>query len=389
MRSHAVRRLSPSFDAIPGMVDCIGEQEYYFNRMTNEQSNLLDFLEEQQMAVIQGGAGTGKTMLALEKAKRLSNDDAVLFLCFNKYLLEYLKTNYSSLMPNVFFYNIPSLACSHLSASTVSDELTTDFLNNFERYQWRYKHIIVDEAQDFRETHLTSLAEIAQLNEGCFYAFYDKNQLVQQRNDLKWAENVECRLVLKMNCRNTMSIATTSNAPIGVEKVQMRRDVIGQTPNFYVAGDDEKALSLISDIIRGYTDNGVQRKQIVILTTKKESNSILTNKSSIGTYPLTNNRIANGIFFTTARKFKGLESDVVIMVDIDDESFESDEARRVLYVGASRAKHFLDFVAVLDDSKVSRLGKTIPNTPGKKVGENLAEYLKVKIISALQKGGRQ
>ena len=48
------------------------EAEYYFNRMTMEQTRLIEYLDEQRVAAIQGGAGTGKTMLAIEKARRLS-----------------------------------------------------------------------------------------------------------------------------------------------------------------------------------------------------------------------------------------------------------------------------------------------------------------------------
>ena len=55
--------------------------------MLKEQVALLNYLEEQNCAIINGMAGTGKTVMALEKARRHSdNNEKVLFLCYNFYL---------------------------------------------------------------------------------------------------------------------------------------------------------------------------------------------------------------------------------------------------------------------------------------------------------------
>lgn len=61
------------------------------NQLLHEQYRLLDFLEEQNSAVINGAAGTGKTMIAVEKARRHSiNGEKVLFMCYNRLLCDYL-----------------------------------------------------------------------------------------------------------------------------------------------------------------------------------------------------------------------------------------------------------------------------------------------------------
>jgi DNA replication protein DnaC len=86
------------------------QEEYFFNRMTKKQSYLSDYLEEQKIAVIQGGAGTGKPMLAIEKARRLNEDEKVLFLCYNKLLIDHLKNAYQKDIPNITFTNLNTLA---------------------------------------------------------------------------------------------------------------------------------------------------------------------------------------------------------------------------------------------------------------------------------------
>ena len=86
--------LCPYFHVVPRLKTKIEEMEEVYIQLTKQQAALLDFLEEQRTAVIHGLAGTGKTVLAVEKAKRLASPgQQVLFLCFNSFLRESLKKN--------------------------------------------------------------------------------------------------------------------------------------------------------------------------------------------------------------------------------------------------------------------------------------------------------
>ena len=375
-----VNTLAPCFDAIPSIPSIYSEQEYLFNRMTREQSYLLDYLEEQKIAVIQGAAGTGKTMLAIEKARRLSQQECVLFLCFNRLLLTYLRKSFGDSLPNVCFYNLQSMASLALNKEATSSDVT-DFLNNYDKYfeGWKFTSIIVDEGQDFDEDHIKLLRDIAIMQDGSFYIFYDKHQLVQQRSSLGWANEIECRLVLSMNCRNTRSIAETSGLPLSITNIKMRQEVLGVKPCFYIAQAREEAILKIASIIRNYIQNGFTQKQIVILTTKTTDLSILAGVSSVGAYKLRLSEEGHGILFTTAKKFKGLESDVIIMTDISQDSFSSEEQRRVFYVGTSRAKHFLDFICVLSQSQEKQLAISLSQDVKRNARMAIMNGLRVRI----------
>lgn len=383
-RIRVIGILSPVFDAIPGMISEMTEQDYYFNRMTKEQSYLLDYLEEQNVAAIQGGAGTGKTMLAIDKARRLSANDDVLFLCFNRYLQDYLRETYSDSMPRVYFANLQLLVCKQTHVPDAGgDEGITRYLSMYDQYEWTWKHIIIDEGQDFKEEHIDLLSIIASVQGGCFYIFYDKNQLVQQRQAPRWINSLECRLVLSINCRNTRNIATTSGKSIYLDNIKMRINLDGQKPCFYLAQTQKELLQCLSGIIRGYTDHGLKQKQIVILTVKTEETSLLKNVSTIGSYHLTNQRNKNGILFTSARKFKGLEADVVLIVDIDISTFSDDEARRVFYVGTSRAKHYLDLISVLNDEQLIEFSEKLSGKITNNSKISIASSLKVKFAPVI------
>ena len=96
--------LIPEFDLIPSSSNIKEELDYCFYQLTNEQKKVLDFIDSQDNVLIQGGAGTGKTFIAVEQAKRLSHYGKVLFLCFNKFLYLHLKNNCK--YENIDYYNL-------------------------------------------------------------------------------------------------------------------------------------------------------------------------------------------------------------------------------------------------------------------------------------------
>jgi hypothetical protein len=377
-----VRTLAPAFNAVQSLSSVYAEQEYRFLRLTQEQSHLLDNLDEQPVAVIHGGAGTGKTLLAVEKARRLSVEDRVLFLCFNRFLMLELRRRNQE-YPNISFYNLPALVVRDTGVrDDFNDEVITDYLNRYDEFgTWDYKHIIVDEGQDFCDTHLNLLATIAQIQGGVFYVFYDKYQLVHRRELPDWVCNAECRLVLKRNCRNTIRIATTAARPIDVDPVLWELSPDGNTPDFYIMSDVESLIKKLGELIAKYVDAQIPLDQITILTAKTEEKSVLADIDKVGKWQRANKRDSPGtVFFTTARKFKGLESAVIIMIDVDAATFETPEARNLFYVGASRARHFLDVVTVLDDAQLKALCDALSGQSDKKTVAKIASALKVRIV---------
>lgn len=342
-----VDAFAPHFMVMPSLRTKRLEQEERFVRLTKEQSSLLDYLEEQRVAAIQGAAGTGKTWLAVEKACRLAESGKVLFLCFNQFLRRYLremKADNEKKYQNVEFYNLPQLVCQKLGVTSVEKDDIGQFLDDFDSYDWDYKHIVIDEGQDFDSDEIDKLYEIALLQDGAFYVFFDKNQFVQGKEFPDWLKKAECRLVLNINCRNTFSIADTSGKPISVEPKVKNKGVKGDMPKFYICGDAAGTLKRLSLLIDQYRGNGYAYNQICILTVKTETVSVLAGINKLGSHEVVSTRGDRGVLFTTARKFKGLESDVIIMVDIDTTAFDDEKCRQLFYVGASRAKHNLDIV---------------------------------------------
>lgn len=98
-------------------------------------------------------------------------------------------------------------------------------------------------------------------------------------------------------------------------------------------------------------------RDIVLLTCKTEATSILSDSVNNGKY-------RNKYLFTTCRKFKGLEADVVILLDVDKTTFEQGNAR-IFYVGTSRARIKLEIAAILSDDDCKEILMSILNYRGK------------------------
>lgn len=363
MTSKVLDTLAPEFGVVQTMRSRTLAAKALFRRMTTEQMYLLDYLEEQEEAAIHGVAGTGKTVLAIQKAKNLAQTDCVLFLCFNRFL----KTHLEETCPdstNISFFTLDGLVGAFTGAFTrLPDERTdtiSEFLMDLDEYELPFKHIVVDEGQDFADIHLQLLHDIAQAHHGNFYVFYDRNQFVQGLRYPEWLDKMDCRLVLSRNCRNTKEIAITSTRPIGIDenRIRMRREsAVGGTikPNLFFAEDKSILKEYLCRLIRKYISAGLAGTDIVVLSMKPEGKSILTEDDFrlSGGYMLTKDKNSNGILFTTVRKFKGLEAMAVICIDIDSETFENDRKRNIFYVGTSRAMSYLNLITTASPEELA------------------------------------
>lgn len=351
------RVLAPSFNLISLQQVEQERNKNVFRRMLREQVALLNYLDEQNNAIINGLAGTGKTVMAVEKARRHSEkDEKVLFLCYNAFLNEHLRETY--LYPHVSYYTVAGLSqklCEKVDYKALQEKLTQMFLEG----TFPYQHVIIDEGQDFGKEEIDEVEIIELLREnaieneernGTFYLFYDKNQMVQSKKAPKYIEEADCKLTLYRNCRNTENIALTSLRLLGSDKApKLYPDaVMGDLPEIGFCATKEETIILLNAEIDKYIDAGYN--SITILTCKTEERSIIADCCKDSKY----NYKRGYVKFTTCRKFKGLESDVIIVVDIDKDTFAY-EGEQLMYVGTSRARFKLSCVVNMSEDECLNL----------------------------------
>ena len=282
--------LLPSFQIAETISSSARENQTSYVQLTHQQFAVLDFLREQKIAAIHGPAGTGKSLLAIEKARMLAQSgQKVLLLCFNEFLLQHLRTQ--ELSPLITPHNVRSLAEEILQDDSLPIEQVNKF---FEEYfateyddtEWQYPNIVVDEGQDISDAMLEHLSFLAELNDGSFYVFYDRNQFILGRNFAGWPKyldgKAECRLVLYRNCRNTAEIAASVGSLIDMRQEPYMNDVHGEKPKAVFYSDKVALKGIAERFVKTMIENRVALEDMVILSVHSLEHSALAWRNRTG-----------------------------------------------------------------------------------------------------------
>lgn len=377
--------LLPEFDIVP--MNCIDYKynDFIFARLLDSQARVLNFLQDQKIAVINGAAGTGKTLIAIERAKRAARNGRVLFLCFNALLKEDISKRCKD-VPEIDVYTIPGYACKVCSSSTPNYMALTEKLMEYPEV-FSYNHIVIDEGQDFGiqaiedAMVLETLRDIVESRSGStLYLFYDKRQFVQGSTMPEFLTEADCKLTLYVNCRNTKHIAKSSLSALGESEKADEKTLsnLGGPPLIFVNSDVKLQEAFVDAQIDSLKTAGIN--DIVIITCKTLSESKLSDCfRENGEWK--NKKIP----IHTVRKFKGMEAEAVILIDVDQTlwklptlSYEPDPGI-LFYTAASRAKHELRIVCDMDENACNQtlvlMGEKTNRRPKKKLANVLGASL--------------
>lgn len=386
--------LREDFDLRPSLKMQVGQIDRELVRLTHEQDRALKALEENSQVIVKGGAGTGKTLLALEEAKRhAAASKHVLLCCFNTRLAGFLKQAASKL-PFVEVWHFHGLLASLIAEAGLTDQLpraeaddlytkfypqyALDALLSLDRLE-SYDVLIADEAQDLLlETYLDVFDALLKCNlrNGYWRFFLDPNQdlfgglgvrALQRLNTLR-----PVSYQLTLNCRNSLPIGMFTAMLTGASSDNTLSPE-GPAVDYRFYRDYPHERREVSRLIGRVISEGILPQNIVILSRYRRENSSLKDGFLELPYKLldvTNEgRVPSpsAVGFSTISGYKGLECDVVIVIDIDD--LEHPDALGLVYVGTSRAKAIL---AVFLHEKLEDLYKEKAQAYGKQLGQRLS-----------------
>jgi hypothetical protein len=358
--------IRPDFDLRPSLARRAAEINESLLRLTNQQYEILDLLGDNERALIRGGAGTGKTLLAVEEVKRQNSlGRRVLYCCFNRLLREHVGQTLASSAPNVHAFTVHGLmhkyiTDAHLGESlppACEEDLFTKFypetacnaLTQLCDYA-PYDVLVLDEAQDLLHPNYLDFFDLlvqGGFSLGNWRAFYDPKQdlYVNGFGRIKALSRYQpAKATLSVNCRNTLPIATHTSLLSGFDLPEVLR-VNGPDVEIMYYADSKDEFTNIQTSIKKILSNNIPPEQIVILVPYKQSVDSLRNLAlPVPAVELqTASQRIGTIGVATIASFKGLERDCVILADLDN--LDKADLSQLLYVGASRPRVLLNIHA--------------------------------------------
>ena len=363
--SKLVELLRPSIESPCESISLGDEIKTDLIRFTSEQFAALDMMEDNRRLIFNGAAGTGKTFIAIESAIRCAiKGNKVLFICMNKLLAEMLSSTINNQNIKVTTLHAlmktfdPSPAENSREYWEV-DLPQTCYLNMLEQLKESdlFDLLIVDEAQDIISNELwvdcLDLVLKDGLSSGKWHIFGDfsyQSIYNQNMSEFDLLENIKKRNVssstvtLKKNCRN---VETSARLSMTLAKIQSPYQSYLRNNNPIIASkmrifsNEEEQFEILKLTVKKCIEAGFLKSEIIILSKVAESKSIsFKYKDELVAKPY--KLEIKGLRFTSIHKFKGLEAPIIILTDFDE--IESDNSKKLLFTGASRATDSVQYL---------------------------------------------
>lgn len=334
--------------------------------LSDEQYKIFQYGIQNRRQLIEGGAGTGKTLIAMKYAiEKAKEGNQVLLLCFNVLLADWVRKNIPCQEDGEFEIKVINFHdyLMEITGLKIPEDrsefneffrrrLPDAFMDMVDSYE-SFDTLIVDEGQDLlMENYLLCIDQFVTggLSHGNWIMMYDENQNIFLRDEFKSGlEEVKSYQPffgqLNENYRNTRQIVEANEELTHIHSKAIA-GLDGENVEVLEYIDSSDGQRQLKSIVKGLRKKGVSCKNIVILSPHRIEHSILEGKRQLleGIAPIQpmqgkDGRIVSvpdhAIRYSTIYSFKGLEAHVVIIIGLDKDDKAS---RRLYYTGISRAK---------------------------------------------------
>ncbi len=341
----------------------IEEARIEYKGLEQNQYEILGNISRVQRVLIEGGAGTGKTVIAIEEARRLVDSGfKTLFTCYNKPLALDVGRKIIS-HKNLTIANFHSLCASearslrknippHQDDDHLYDHLLPEALFEImtENPSRRFDAIIVDEGQDFQDHWWAAVQASLQVG-GKLRVFADNNQNVYGIKHNLIDDIKAMPIDLITNFRNTKSIHKVASIHYkGVETKASGPD--GIEVSWITAQNTQvKIDKCIRQLLRLLENDKVGQGDIAVLFNRQSARGEFLRQLGELNIKIdvteAENLAGKSVVVDTVRRFKGLERMAIILVVDGSETL----SRELAYVAFSRARAYLCVISSKNEQK--------------------------------------
>lgn len=333
--------LRPEFEAATPIHVLALDANERIATLTEDQMAMVDVVAANRRVLCSGGAGTGKTFLALELARRWTAENMnVALVCRSPWLKNYLDARFV----------IPRLTVSLVSA--VRNACRRQGLDRFDA-------VIVDEGQDiFDMASLDCLDSVVNggLIDGRWCIFHDINNQsglfgVFDQDAMDYLASIQpMQVPLRTNCRNTRIILDKVQMSLGADMGTRGAGAGPKIREHSSASREESAKLLAAELVELIDHGGIAPGDVTILSPypvgdscvallpEKIRREIVTlDEYSLRNFPNTKTS------FAEIANFKGLENEAIIVTDLPAPTRGSQNLT-MHYVAMSRARSVLSLI---------------------------------------------
>ena len=346
--------LAPTFEIRVPMAEAFLAEERQLVELTREQALALRRLARNHRMAVFGCAGSGKTMLAVEHARRLADaGQDVLFICFNRQLAAHLhqtaphdRIRYSTFhrfcvaQAHKAGLELPDFGDGDPPPEYWLDELPDKLVEAVDVLGEQFDALIVDEAQDLHDHWLDAVRYgLRDEDRAPVWLFLDDNQRIYDTQLQVPAGFFQYEL--GTNCRTTQAIHRELLKLYDGQALPDARGPEGRRPELHHCQDQPAKVAEILDRLLGPDD--VPPEHVAILSSHGREKSAVATALAHRLLPEKPRKRDRGVRFSSIRAFKGLESPVVVLCELED--LDVATLNRQLYVGMSRARNHCVVVA--------------------------------------------
>ena len=357
--------LAPTWPSQVEALSVAEEHEQRLERMTQAQESVLSFARHVRRIHVVGGAGSGKTWLALAQARRLGKaGNRVALLCYSRGLGRYMTTVTDSWPARErpawvgLFHDLPVAWGAEPGHDDVPQDWEVRLPGDLARLAAQrsasdlFDAIVVDEAQDFSDLWWPALVTcLRDPATGWLSVFSDDAQRVFPRDGHAPIDLVP--FSLDENLRSTREIAQVFGSyspailkPRGMHGAPVRLveaatvDGIGSSDRDARTIASQDVLDAADSAVEALIDEGWEPGHIALLATGSRHGEQINQVELLGYDGYWDSHFREeDVFYGHVLGFKGLERRVVVLAvnGIRD----TERAQRMLYTGMSRARTLL------------------------------------------------
>lgn len=212
------------------------------------------------------------------------------------------------------------------------------------------KQVVIDEAQDYYPLHFEIFGLL--FKNAKYTILGDINQTLEKQEDISLYEKISNILNKKKStlitmdksfrCTNEILQYSSKFISHNIEIKSFNRS--GLEPKVHVAGDQGSLNHMIISEAKSCLEMGYQSIGFIC---KSEKNAIslykgLKDKIDVQLIKNDSTEDLKGVFIIPVYMSKGLEFDAVLICDVDNKNYSSEDDKKLLYIGCTRALHRLN-----------------------------------------------